>query len=86
MLGVFNARLQFENFVVAVSSYPQIEARTLVIHASGDAAIPVSAGRDLAATIPGARFEIVEGGHMPGDAGQARRVRELTAAFLAEGR
>ena len=64
----------------------QIEARTLVIHASGDAAVPVSAGRDLAATIPGARFEIIEGGHMPEAASEAGRVRELTAAFLAEAR
>ena len=41
-----------------------VTARTLVIHGSADPVLPVAAGRDTAASIPGARLEIVEGmGH-----------------------
>jgi proline iminopeptidase len=42
----------------------RIVAPTLVVHGSDDPLLPVAAGRDTAACIPGARLEIVEGmGH-----------------------
>ena len=42
----------------------RIVAPTLVVHGSHDPLLPVAAGRDTAAHIPGARLEIVEGmGH-----------------------
>ena len=43
-----------------------IEAPTLIIHASGDALVPVSQGRRLAAEIPGAEFKLIESNnHIP---------------------
>jgi pimeloyl-ACP methyl ester carboxylesterase len=43
----------------------QIEAPTLVIHGDEDQMLPVANGRAIAAAIPGARLEILEGvGHM----------------------
>jgi pimeloyl-ACP methyl ester carboxylesterase len=42
----------------------RITAPTLVIHGEADRLVPVRAGRDVAAAIPGARLEIIEGmGH-----------------------
>lgn len=42
----------------------RITAPTLVLHGSEDPLLPVAAGRDTAASIPGARLEVVEGmGH-----------------------
>jgi pimeloyl-ACP methyl ester carboxylesterase len=42
----------------------RITAPTLVIHGAADRLVPVRAGRDVAAAIPGARLEIIEGmGH-----------------------
>ncbi|GAB3748257.1 alpha/beta fold hydrolase [Spirosoma pomorum] len=41
-----------------------IKVPTLVIHGNDDPLVPIEAGRDVAATIPGARFELVNGmGH-----------------------
>jgi pimeloyl-ACP methyl ester carboxylesterase len=41
-----------------------LQVRTLVIHGADDPLIPVAAGRDTAAAIPGARLEIIPGmGH-----------------------
>jgi pimeloyl-ACP methyl ester carboxylesterase len=39
---------------------PLVRAPTLVLHASGDAAIPFDEGRKLAALVPGARFVSLE--------------------------
>jgi len=39
-----------------VDLLPKVQCPTLVLHCSGDAAIPVSEGRLMAARIPGARF------------------------------
>lgn len=39
---------------------PLVRAPTLVLHASGDAAIPFDQGRQLAALVPGARFVSLE--------------------------
>ncbi|RZK46085.1 MAG: alpha/beta hydrolase [Pedobacter sp.] len=41
-----------------------IKVPTLVIHGTNDPIVPVEAGRDVAATVPGARFELIDGlGH-----------------------
>jgi len=61
----------------------QIAVPTLVIHARDDFVVPVEAGRTLAALIPGARFELIEGGHPEGIGGTpATRVRIID--FLNE--
>jgi len=58
---------------------------TLVIHGADDPLIPLAAGRDTAAAIPGARLEVVEGmGHNIPQA-LAPRIVALVAAF-ARGR
>jgi pimeloyl-ACP methyl ester carboxylesterase len=55
---------------------------TLVIHGADDALIPVAAGRDTAAAIPGARLEIVAGmGHNIPEA-LAPRIVEIVTDFL----
>src|SRR5688572_6584651 len=40
---------------------PQVRAPTLVLHATGDAAVPFDQGRLIAALVPGARFISLEG-------------------------
>jgi class 3 adenylate cyclase/pimeloyl-ACP methyl ester carboxylesterase len=60
---------------------PQVQAPTLIVHARSDKIIPIDAGRELAAGIPNARFESVEGSHVIGvEASQPVRL-----AFLREG-
>ena len=44
----------------------ELRVPTLVLHARDDEIVSLEAGRQLAALIPGARFEIVEGGHVEG--------------------
>ncbi|OBA83761.1 cyclase [Mycobacterium sp. 1164966.3] len=44
---------------------PTITASTLVIHARGDAVVPVQSGRYLADHIPAARYLEVDGEHLP---------------------
>ncbi len=64
----------------------QVRVPTLVIHVRGDAAVPVEAGRSVAASIPGARFVLIEGqNHMllERDPVSARFKQELFA-FLQE--
>ena len=59
-----------------------VMAPTLVLHRSGDQVVPLRLGRALAALIPGARFQKLEGGwHQPwfGDADAALRA---VGAFL----
>ena len=42
----------------------RITAPTLVVHGADDPLIPAECGRDIAAAVPGARFELIEGmGH-----------------------
>jgi pimeloyl-ACP methyl ester carboxylesterase/DNA-binding winged helix-turn-helix (wHTH) protein len=60
---------------------PQISCPTLVLHSTGDAAVPVQEGRLIAARIPGARFvELPSRSHMvhPGDPGWPVFVREFS--------
>jgi pimeloyl-ACP methyl ester carboxylesterase len=55
---------------------------TLVIHGADDPLIPVAAGRDTAAVIPGARLEVVPGmGHNIPDA-LAARITDILLRFV----
>jgi pimeloyl-ACP methyl ester carboxylesterase len=74
----------------AISDRPDLSVSTaaadipvLVVHGSDDAAIPVATGRDLAATIPGARLvELSDCGHCPPLEAPQRFAEEL-ARFVA---
>jgi pimeloyl-ACP methyl ester carboxylesterase len=58
----------------------RIVAPTLVVHGGDDPLLPVAAGRDTAASIPGARLEIVEGmGHDLPPGVQALLVERIAA-------
>ncbi len=59
----------------------RIKVPTLVIHARDDQATPLEGGKELASLIPGARFQIVEGGHREGTASTAE-TRQLVLNFL----
>ncbi|GAA3748845.1 alpha/beta fold hydrolase [Streptomyces tremellae] len=56
-----------------------IAAPTQVIAGAGDVATPVSHGRELADAVPGARLDVVEGGHLA----SAERPAEVTALLTA---
>jgi pimeloyl-ACP methyl ester carboxylesterase len=61
---------------------PTINAPTLVLHCSGDIAVPVACGRYLAKHIPGAKYVEIEGGdHLPWN-DDARRILQETQEFL----
>lgn len=59
----------------------QIRVPTLVLHGRDDRVVPLEEGRNLASLIPGARFEIVEGGHREG-VGATPETRALIIDFL----
>jgi pimeloyl-ACP methyl ester carboxylesterase/DNA-binding winged helix-turn-helix (wHTH) protein len=61
----------------------QIAVPTLVMHASGDQAVPIEAGKELASLIPRSRLLVVDGGHREGTASTAQ-TRQLALDFLAE--
>jgi pimeloyl-ACP methyl ester carboxylesterase len=61
----------------------RIAVPTLVIHGRDDPAVGIEAGRTLAALIPNARFEIVDGGHLEGIGG-TREVRARILSFINE--
>lgn len=47
-----------------VKELPQVKAPTLVIHGAEDPVVPLPAGQDTAALVPGARLEVIQGmGH-----------------------
>ncbi len=64
----------------------EVQAPTLVIHARGDLRVPLSAGRDLAASIPDARFLMLEtNNHLMPENDPAWPVcRDAIDAFLGE--
>jgi class 3 adenylate cyclase len=64
---------------------PKINAPTLVLHAKGDLAVPFSQGRELASSIPGARFVPIESDRHAPDQAAAAIMRETTIQFLTEG-
>lgn len=63
----------------------RLQVPTLVVHARDDQAVPFAAGREMAALIPGAKLEVVKGGHMASSASRAD-VRRRVLAFLESGR
>ena len=66
---------------------PQVRTPTLVLHARGDAEIPLEAGRLFATRIPGARFVTLESDNhilLADEPAFARFVDEVRR-FLAEG-
>jgi pimeloyl-ACP methyl ester carboxylesterase len=69
-----------ETMVDATDLAKHVKAPSLVIHTRDDPAIPLSHGRLLASLIPGARLEILEGGHAP----WTPAVLEVISDFLAE--
>jgi class 3 adenylate cyclase len=60
---------------------PQVQAPTIIVHARSDKIIPIDAGRELAAGIPNARFESVEGSHVIG----LETSQPIRLAFLRQG-
>jgi pimeloyl-ACP methyl ester carboxylesterase/DNA-binding CsgD family transcriptional regulator len=61
---------------------PRVDLPTLVVHRAGDRAIPLSAGRDVAALVPGAAFVVLEGdAHLPWH-GSTDDVLDAVAGFL----
>jgi pimeloyl-ACP methyl ester carboxylesterase len=78
--GILRARIGLDVRALA----PRVACPTLVLHASGDAMVPIERGRDLAAAIPGARFEtLATRNHIPleGDPG-FERFCELVTGFV----
>jgi pimeloyl-ACP methyl ester carboxylesterase/DNA-binding winged helix-turn-helix (wHTH) protein len=62
----------------------QIHVPTLVVAGSEDTELPVLATSQLAAAIPGARFELIDGADHFEACGNDARVLQLVSAFLAE--
>jgi DNA-binding CsgD family transcriptional regulator len=61
---------------------PDVGVPTLVVHRAGDRAVPVSAGRELAALIRGAQLVVLDGdAHLPWH-GSAGDVLAAVAEFL----
>ena len=63
--GFFTAHLAIDE----TEDAKRLSIPTFVIHGRDDPAVGIEAGRELAALIPNARFEIVEGGHVEGTGG-----------------
>jgi len=64
---------------------PQVRAPTLVLHCEGDRAVPVLLGHEIAAAIPGARFEsLASANHVPlGHEPAFERFCEAVAGFVS---
>ena len=61
---------------------PQVDVPTLVVHRAGDRAVPLRAGRNVAALVPGAELVTLEGdAHLPWH-GSGEDVLAATASFL----
>ena len=63
----------------------QIKLPTLVVSGTKDQVMPVRAGSALAANIPGARFELLDGAGHIGASISDKRLMETVSAFLADG-
>lgn len=79
LAGFFRVHLKLDVSELA----EQIELPTLVIHAEDDTTIPLERGRRMASLIPGARFEIVPGGHNAGT-GMTLEPRRIILDFIDE--
>ena len=65
------------------SVLPEVSARSLVLHRSGDRAVPIELGRELAALLPNARFMPLAGdSHFPW-IGDQRELQRALAGFLS---
>ena len=66
---------------------PRVAAPTLVLHCEGDRAVPVALGHEIAAAIPGARFEsLPSGNHVPlGHEPAFDRFCEAVSGFVGTG-
>jgi pimeloyl-ACP methyl ester carboxylesterase/DNA-binding CsgD family transcriptional regulator len=70
--------------VAALASH--VRCPTLVLHASGDLVVPAERGRELAAAIPGARFEMLASNNhipIPGEIAFDRFCEAVTAFVVA---
>lgn len=78
------ATLRFAGEIDVRDILAQIAVPTFVLHADGDAMVPVELGRELAAAIPGARFETLSTrNHVPLAGEPAfERFCEIVAAFV----
>ena len=67
---------------------PQLQVPTLVLHSADDAVVPVEMGREMAAAIPGARFETLPSrNHYPlASESSFERFCDLVTAFVAVAR
>ncbi len=78
----------FANFAAVVpdasESARQLRVPTLVVAGTEDTELPVEAGSQLAAAIPGARFELLEGADHFETIGHDARVLQLVSSFLDE--
>jgi pimeloyl-ACP methyl ester carboxylesterase/DNA-binding CsgD family transcriptional regulator len=64
------------------ATLPEVSARSLVLHRSGDRAVPIELGRELASLLPNARFAPLSGdSHFPW-VGDAREIHRALAGFL----
>jgi pimeloyl-ACP methyl ester carboxylesterase len=75
---------RFDRVLIAIDvsdDAQKIRAPTLVLHSPTDPVVPFDLGRRLASLVPGARFEIVEGGHMASSASTAA-TRQRALEFL----
>lgn len=66
---------------------PRLRVPTLVLHAEGDLVVPAALGRELAANIPGARFELLRSNnHLPlGSEPAFARFCDAVCDFVHEG-
>lgn len=74
--------LESENHIDVTELLPKVKTPTLVLHRSGDRACSVKAGREIAVSIPNARFTVFEGiDHLPW-AGDSTSVLDAIEEFL----
>ena len=80
-MALFRSRLALD----VRAEIGRVRCPTLVMHSEGDASVPVELGRELAAAIPGARFELLRSrNHVPLAGEPAfERFCEGIAAFVA---
>jgi class 3 adenylate cyclase len=63
--GALKTLMALNGMIDVTSTLPTVRVPTLVLHRRTDALVPVSAGRDLAAQIPGAKYiEYPDGDHL----------------------
>jgi len=77
------AAMLLANYEVdVIDLLPEVSAPTLVIHAKGDRAIPFAQGREIAGTIPNARFIPIESDRHTADTATANVIRDTVIQFI----